>query len=153
MSGRTPASTVPEFDAAARDPLALDVVIVGGTREARAETAARLHQHSHRRDRPFVRLDCTGLTTKAFVAALWVADGGTIHLDETVLAELPVQALVTKAVLGHDLGTELRRMVRPRFIAGTAGHDDHENDLARAAAEGRFRADLFHRLRGHTVKL
>src|SRR5437762_7954083 len=78
------------------------------------------------------------------------AEGGVLFLDEIGELDLCLQAkllrvLQENSVLG--LGEEHELPVSVRFIAAT------NRDLAAMVAEGKFRLDLFHRLRVLPVRI
>jgi two-component system response regulator HydG len=125
--------------------------------------ARAIHATSPRRDGPFVPVDCGALAEGiaegelfgyergAFTGAVRAspglfrtAAGGTLFLDE--IAELPLhlQAKLLRALQEREvrpLGTGAPQWVDVRIIAAT------HRDLAERVREGRFRADLFFRLR------
>jgi DNA-binding NtrC family response regulator len=78
------------------------------------------------------------------------ADGGTLFLDEIGDASMAVQikllrALETRVV--RPVGGTASRVVDVRVVAAT------NRDLAADVAEGRFRQDLFYRLRGALLQV
>ncbi len=128
------------------------------------ELAARaLHKESHRRDGPFVAVNCAALTTTlaesqlfghvkgAFTGAsskhdgLFVqADGGTLFLDEIAEMPLLLQSKLLRAIQEGEVtpvGASGSVRVDVRIISAT-----HRN-LADEVAAGRFREDLMYRLR------
>lgn len=142
----------------------IPVTLVGETGVGKEVIAERLHAHSPRRDRPFVRINCAavpellleselfGYERGAFTGAVRskpglfeAADGGTLLLDE--VGELPAgaQAKLLRALDRrevHRVGAVRPRAVDVRLIAATA-RDLHALQLA-----GGFRADLYFRLCG-----
>ncbi len=124
--------------------------------------AQYIHQHSARRDRPYVPVNCSAIPETLLEAELFghekgaftdakamkkglfeVADGGTIFLDE--IGEMPL-ALQSKLLRTLEDQT-LRRLgglrdiqVNVRMIAAS------NRNLEAAAQAGRFRADLYYRL-------
>jgi DNA-binding NtrC family response regulator len=138
------------------------VMITGERGTGKTTSAAAIHRQSARRDRPFLDLDCTGLTESLIETQLFghekgaftgaaerkigffeQANGGTIFLDE--IAEMPptLQVKLLKAVEQQKIrrvgGTQDIK-VDVRVIAATS------QDLRRMIAEGRFRAELYDRL-------
>ena len=147
-----------ERAAASRLPL----LILGETGAGKEVVARAVHQASPRRTGPLVAVCCTALPDTLLDAELFgvvrgaytgadrdraglfrAADGGTLFLDE--VGDMPA------AMQAKLLRTLEQRRVRPvgggeevpvdvRVIS--ASH----RDLRRAAAAGRFRSDLYHRL-------
>jgi len=139
------------------------VVIEGESGTGKELVAKAIHQRSRRRQKPFLPLNCAGLSDElaasqlfghrkgAFTGAvedrpgLFEAAGeGTLFLDE--IGELPERVQTTLLrVLEENavmrLGETKLRPVRPRIIAAT------NRDLASEAAHGRFRSDLLYRIR------
>ncbi len=142
----------------------LDVLCVGETGTGKELVARGIHDHSARRDGPFVVVDCTilnggiaesilfGHCKGSFTDAsrdqpglLEQADGGTLFLDE--IGELPV-SLQPKLLRCLEL-RETRRVGEPghgyrkfdaRIVAAT------NRQLPRMMARGEFREDLYYRL-------
>lgn len=139
------------------------ILLFGETGVGKSHLARFIHEHSPRRAGPFLEVGCAGLDALtaeselfghergAFVGAvsqrrglLEAAEGGTLLLDE--VAELP---LVVQGKLLTFLDTgEIRRVggvkrlpADVRIVAAT------HSDLERAVADGRFRKDLYFRLK------
>lgn len=143
-------------------PRRTPVLIEGPTGTGKELVARSLHRLSSRASHPFVALNCAaipealleaelfGHTRGAFTGAVQgrtgrieAADGGTLFLDE--IGEMPL-ALQAKLLRFVECG-ELQRVgenepvrVDVRVIAAT-----HQR-LAKRAADGSFRADLYYRL-------
>jgi PAS domain S-box-containing protein len=139
-----------------------NVLITGEPGTGKALVAAAIHKDSDRRRRPLIHFKCGpaapdtleselfGYMRGAFPGALRdtpgkleLAHGGTLHLDD--VAELPLelqgQLLATlQAGEVRRLGDTRARAIDIRVIASTS------RDLAREAAAGRFREDLFFHL-------
>jgi DNA-binding NtrC family response regulator len=144
-------------------PTDLPVLITGATGTGKELAARAIHAHSGRRDKPLVVTSLAALAPSvveselfghvrgAFTGAMVdrsglfaEADGGTIFLDEVGDAPLDVQAKLLRVLENREItpvGSATVRRVDVRVIAATNA------DLAAATAAGRFRADLFHRLR------
>ena len=138
------------------------VLILGETGTGKELVARALHHLSKRKDGPLIKLNCSALPTGlieselfghekgAFTGALEkrigrfaLADGGTIFLDEIGDIPAEVQLRLLRVLQEHEfepVGASRTVKVDVRVIAAT------HRDLARAVAEGSFRADLFYRL-------
>ena len=139
------------------------VLIEGETGTGKELVARAVHNASPRQDRPFIAVNCAGLTESliasqlfghrrgAFTGALAdhqgyleAAEGGTLFLDE--IGDIPtgIQASLLRFLQEREiyrLGDSKPRQVDVRIL--TATHRDLPNEVE----EGRFRADLFYRLR------
>jgi transcriptional regulator with GAF, ATPase, and Fis domain len=152
------------FDMVRRAARTDSTVLVSGETGCGKEVVARaLHAASSRSSGPFIVVDCGALAPGlaestlfghergAFTGAVAdapgafrAADGGTIFLDE--LGELPLalqpallRVLQEREV--HPIGAAAGVRVDVRVVAGT------HCDLAALVATGRFREDLWYRLR------
>jgi DNA-binding NtrC family response regulator len=165
--GRSPAM-VEVYKTIARVAAGRSTVLVTGESGTGKELIARaVHEHSPRRKRPFVTVDCAALTETLLESELFghvrgsftgaVADapglfaeasGGTIFLDEIGDVSPALQAKLLRVLQEHHVrpvgGTEWRP-VDVRVVAAT------NCDLAAAVAEGRFREDLYYRLKVVTI--
>src|SRR5690606_2754432 len=96
-----------------------------------------------------VRGAFTGATA-ARAGKFELADGGTLFLDEIGELPLPVQPKLLRVLQSGQLqrlGSDREHQVDVRIIAAT------NRDLASAVREGRFRADLYHRLGAYPLPL
>jgi DNA-binding NtrC family response regulator len=138
------------------------LLIEGETGTGKDGAAYAVHRASARRDGPFVVVDCGAIAANLIESELFghekgaftdaverhtgafeQAHGGTVFLDE--IGELPLElqpkllrVLEQKTV--RRVGSSERIDVDVRIIAAT------NRELRRAAAEGRFRTDLYFRL-------
>ncbi|ORM54995.1 nitric oxide reductase transcription regulator [Pantoea conspicua] len=143
-------------------PSDLSVLIMGETGTGKELIAQAIHRHSHRAARPLIYLNCAALPETvaeselfghvkgAFTGAIHdrpgkfeLADKGTLFLDEIGELSLSLQAKLLRVLQYGDLqrvGEDKALTVDVRIIAAT------NVDMRKAVTEGRFRADLFHRL-------
>ena len=145
------------------------VLIEGETGTGKELVARAIHQLSPRRGGPFLPLNCAGLSEELAASQLFghrrgsftgavddqqglfeAAGGGTLFLDE--IGELPLRVQTTLLrVLEENtvlrLGETKPRPVDVRVLVAT------HRDLAREAAEERFRQDLLYRIRVARVRL
>ncbi len=138
------------------------VLITGESGTGKELIAREIHNHSHRRNAPFVVVDCGALVETLFESELFghvkgsftgayitkhgrfeVANGGTIFLDEISNIGLNIQAKLLRVIQEREvtrIGSSKPIKVDVRILAAT-----NEN-LADCVKEGKFREDLFYRL-------
>lgn len=138
------------------------ILIEGETGTGKEVLAEEIHNHSKRRDKPFVVIDCASLARElvaselfghakgAFTGAITermgafeAAEGGTIFLDEIgdLAPELQPQLLrVIEKREVKRVGSNTVRRINVRILSATNRKLQHEVN------EGRFREDLFFRL-------
>src|SRR2546427_6941370 len=161
--GRSPAMVEVYKTIARVAPGRSTVLILGESGTGKELIARAIHQNSPRRKRPFVAVDCGGLTETlleselfghvrgAFTGAIAdapglfaEADGGTIFLDEIGDISPALQAKLLRVLQEHQVrpvgGTEWRK-VDVRIIAAT------NRDLAAAVAAGRVPEGLYYPLK------
>lgn len=148
---------------------ALSVMILGETGVGKEVAARALHAWSPRSARPFVVLNCAALPESlaeselfghqrgAFTGAvadkqglLEAAQGGTLFLDEVGELSLAVQAKLLRALdtrRVQRVGGLQERAVDIRIVCAT------NRNLREDVAAGRFRQDLYFRLRGGEILL
>ncbi len=143
-------------------PTDLSVVLIGETGTGKELAARALHSRSHRRDRPFVVVDCGAVSQSLVESELFghergaytgadrsragafeLADGGTIFLDE--VGDLPpaLQPKLLRALEQREvkrLGAPRPLTVDVRVIAAT------NRDLRSQVMSSKFREDLYYRL-------
>lgn len=148
---------------------AITVLLLGETGVGKEVFAQWLHDHSSRRDKPFVAVNCGaiphdlieselfGAEAGAFTGAQGSragrfarADGGTLFLDEIGDLPYPAQVKLLRALQTGEidrLGSDRPQKVDVRLIAAT------NVDLSQAVADGKFRADLFYRLNPYPIDI
>jgi len=139
------------------------VLIVGESGTGKGMLAETLHELSDRREAPFVVFDCGAVAhslleaelfghkkgaftgaESASVGSIAQADGGTLFLDEIGELPLAVQAKLLRFVQEKKfspVGSAETRHVDVRIVAAT------NRDLQFEVGAGRFRSDLYYRLR------
>ncbi|MGH8062867.1 MAG: nitrogen regulation protein NR(I) [Pseudoxanthomonas sp.] len=140
----------------------LSVLVTGETGTGKELVAHALHRESPRAGKPFIALNTAAIPSELLESELFgheagaftgaqrrhvgrfeQADGGTLFLDEIGDMPLPLQTRLLRVLAEGEFfrvgGRELIR-VDVRVIAAT------HQDLETLVAEGRFRADLLHRL-------
>jgi len=138
------------------------VFISGESGTGKELTAVAIHERSSRRDQPFVAINCGAIPAHLLQSELFgyergaftganqrkigrveAANGGTLFLDE--IGDLPLESQAS-----------LLRFLQERKIERLGGHGSTpvdvriisatHVDMQTAMIEGRFRADLYHRL-------
>jgi transcriptional regulator with GAF, ATPase, and Fis domain len=145
-------------------------VLISGESGTGKEVVARaIHNQSPRRERAFVKVNCSavpdtlfeseffGHARGAFTGALKdkpgrfeLAEGGTLLLDEIGEVPLGMQAKLLRVLQEREVervGEARVRKLDVRVLAAT------NRDLKREAEAGRFRLDLFYRLSVFPIEL
>jgi DNA-binding NtrC family response regulator len=139
------------------------VLVRGASGTGKELVANALHDRSPRRSKPMIKMNCAALSRDlveselfghergAFTGALArregkfeAADGGTLFLDEVGDMPLETQAKLLRAIQEKEferVGGNTPIRVDVRLIAAT------NQDLEEAVRGGRFREDLYYRLR------
>jgi len=145
------------------------VLVLGETGTGKGLLARYLHDRSPRSGRPFVALNCAGLSRElteselfghekgAFTGAVArklglfeAAHGGTLFLDEIGEMDASVQAKLLKVLEERRfrrIGGVTEVEVDVRLLAAT------HRDLHAEVGAGRFRADLLYRLKVFEIRL
>ena len=143
-------------------PTNATVLIEGESGTGKELLARGIHESSTRRNKPYVVMDCSSTTASLLEAELFghvkgaftgamkdrsglveTANGGTLFLDE--IGEMPID--LQSKLLGvlerrtvRRVGASEEKAIDVRFVAAT------NRDLRQEVNEGKFRADLYHRL-------
>jgi DNA-binding NtrC family response regulator len=138
------------------------VLIEGETGTGKELIAEEIHNHSNRRDGPFVVFDCGSVPRELIESALFghvkgsftgavtdrrgafaEADGGTIFLDEIGEMQLDLQPSLLRVLdkrAVRRVGSNTYDKVDVRVVAAT------NRDLRSEVAQKNFREDLYYRL-------
>ena len=138
------------------------VLISGNSGTGKELVARALHYKSHRKNKPFIAVNCGAISENlieselfghkkgAFTGAIFdkegyikASNGGTLFLDE--ISEMPpqLQVKLLRAIQEKEytpVGTTVSFPVNARFIATT------NRNLEEEVKAGRFREDLFYRI-------
>jgi anaerobic nitric oxide reductase transcription regulator len=147
----------------------LPVLILGETGTGKELVARLLHMGSPRADQAMVHVNCAALPESIAESELFghikgsftgasqdrmgkfeLADGGTLFLDEVGELPLSIQASMLRALQSGEIqrvGSDRTHRVNARVIAAT------NRDLSREVKQGRFRADLYHRLSVYPLQI
>ncbi|MGI8509518.1 MAG: sigma-54-dependent transcriptional regulator, partial [Gemmatimonadaceae bacterium] len=138
------------------------VLISGESGTGKELVAAAIHEHSPRRDRPLVRVNCAAIPRDLVESEMFghekgsftgaaerrigrfeLADSGTLFLDEIGDLSMEAQAKMLRAIEAKEIqrvGGNKTIRVDVRIVAAT------NRDLGQAAKNGTFREDLYFRL-------
>ena len=145
------------------------VLIMGESGTGKELAATSIYDHSLRKDKPFVKLNCVAIPEGLLESELFghekgaftgaesrkigkfeMADGGTILLDEIGDMPLSTQAKLLRVLQEREFervgGTETIR-VDVRFIAAS------NKNLPEMVKRGEFREDLYYRINVFTLVL
>ena len=146
------------------------VLLLGETGVGKDVFAKKLHALSARSERAFIKADCacipenlieseffgyvpgafSGASAKGKVGYFEKADSGTLFLDEIGELPLQLQAKLLRVLQDREVvrvGATTPRKVDVRIVAAT------NKDLEEEVEAGRFRQDLFYRLKVAMIRL
>ena len=143
-------------------PTRATVLLAGESGVGKDMIARAIHQHSPRKDRPFVKINCTAIPENLMESELFgyekgaftganiskpgkfeQADTGTVMLDEIGDVPASVQVKLLRILQEREferLGSNKTQQTDVRVIAAT------NVDLRAALEQGTFREDLYYRL-------
>ena len=146
-----------------------NVLLLGENGTGKYVMADYIHQHSQRKNEPFVHIDLGSISENLFEAELFGyakgaftdaktdkagkienADGGTVFLDEIGNLSLPLQQKLLTLIQTKKLsriGETKERFPNVRFLFATNA------ELRKLVAEGKFREDLYFRINTVEVNL
>jgi transcriptional regulator with GAF, ATPase, and Fis domain len=145
------------------------VLIEGETGTGKELIAAAVHYRSRRRDKLFVAQNCAALAETLLESELFghkkgsftgateekkglfeIADGGTLFLDEITETPLSLQSKLLRALQEGEIrpvGATSAKHVNVRIVAAT------NRNLEEEVKRGRFREDLYYRLKVFPIRL
>ncbi len=145
------------------------VLILGETGTGKELVARACHQESPRAGQPFIELNCAAIPAALIESEIFghergaftdakerkiglieAADGGTLFLDEIGEIDIATQAKLLKVLDDfrvRRVGGLRERQVNVRIVAAT------NRNLTESVRDGRFRADLLHRLQVMRIEL
>jgi len=142
-------------------PLDVSLLLTGANGTGKTQLAHAIHANSHRRNGPFVELNCSAIPEGLIESELFgtmpgafpgarrlagkveAAEGGTLFLDEIVEIPITAQGKLLQLLQSrqyHPLGSNKLATANIRLIAAT------NVDLPAMIAAKRFREDLFYRI-------
>jgi len=145
------------------------VLLLGETGTGKELIARAIHDHSRRKKRTFVKLNCAAIPTGLFESELFghekgaftgainqklgrleLADQGTLFLDEVGDVPLEIQPKLLRALQEREferLGSTRTKRVDVRLVAAT------NRDLESMIATREFRSDLYYRLNVFPIRI
>lgn len=150
-------------------PQDVNVLILGESGTGKELVARALYHHSRRADQPFLAINCAAIPEALLESELFgheqgaftgahrrrigkfeQCDGGTLFLDEIGDMVPALQAKMLRVLQEQRferVGSNETVQTQVRVLAAT------NHDLEKLVAEGRFRKDLYYRLKGVTIRV
>jgi two-component system response regulator HydG len=147
----------------------IPVLLEGETGVGKEVFAEAIHSNSPRKNKPFLAVNCAGLSESLLESELFghtkgaftgatedrlgffeKADGGTLFLDEIGDMPLAMQAKLLRVLEDQNItrvGSTERIKVDVRFISAT------NQNLLSDIKEKKFREDLYYRIRGVNIEI
>ena len=169
MVGESPALRRVMEQVALAAPTEAPILVLGESGTGKELLAQTIHERSKRSAAPMIRVNCAAIPRELFESEFFghvkgsftgavkdragrfeLADGGTLFLDEVGEIPLELQGKLLRVLQEgtfERIGEEKTRKVDVRIVAAT------NRDLKQAAADGRFRQDLYYRLSVFPVTL
>jgi Nif-specific regulatory protein len=145
------------------------VLIEGETGVGKELIAAAVHYRSRRRGQLFVSQNCAAMPENLLESELFghkkgsftgahedkkglfeIADGGTLFLDEVTEMPLSLQSKLLRVLQEGEIrpiGATQEKRVNVRIVAAT------NRNIEKEVAEGRFREDLYYRLKVFPIRV
>lgn len=150
-------------------PTNMSVLVMGESGTGKEYVAKFIHEHSKRKDKPFIAVDCGAISRELGFSELFghvkgsftsaVSDkrgvfeeaaGGTVFLDEIGNLAYDVQVQLLRALQERKVrpvGSSKEIIVDVRVISAT------NVNLQKAIEEGKFREDIYHRINEFSVQV
>ena len=145
------------------------VLLLGETGTGKELIARAIHDHSRRKNRTFVKLNCAAIPTGLFESELFghekgaftgaisqkigrleLSDQGTLFLDEVGDVPMEIQPKLLRALQEREferLGSTRTKKVDVRLVAAT------NRNLEEMIAAREFRSDLYYRLNVFPIRI
>lgn len=146
------------------------ILVTGESGVGKDRIAKFIHENSVRRNAPFIHINCSAIPQELFESELFGYDagtftgglaggkrglledaqGGTVFLDEIGEMSLAGQVKILDFLQNKQiirLGSGQRKDIDVRVISAT------NRDLAKRVAQGKFREDLYYRIRVVTLEI
>lgn len=169
MRGESPAFNQMLLELTRAADADINVLLLGESGTGKELAARFLHENSSRRHKPFVTVECSGLSDTIFESELFghvkgaftgaisnkpgliaSAEGGTLFLDEVGDIPLSQQVKLLRLIetgMYRAVGSVENRFADFRLVCAT------HKDLATMVAHDEFREDLFYRINSFPVFL